>query len=168
MNQIFLSKNLWALVAIGLASLLLANGCGGASAEGITVQTGSLSKSEFIERSGTICKAFRAQFLKGYGSFLEKTGVEGSPAEEETWLREIVEEILLPNYEDGIERISALGAPESYEPEVTTFLNALQHRLDEMEEDPAKLSSSATPFIKVGRIAKSDGLTGCAYILGAG
>jgi hypothetical protein len=151
------------LAAAALAALLLAAGCGGSSDPEITVQSGSLSKAEFIEKADAICKAARTEFLAKYSSFVEahKSDI-GNASKEKVLLEELVESTLSPNVEGQIEQISELGAPSDYAPEVAAFLNAFQKRLDEMRENPSELTSSSRPFEKAENVAKKAGMSICA------
>lgn len=141
---------------------LLAGGCGGGSDE-ISVQTGSLSKAEFIKQADTICKAARTEFLAKYETFVSanKSAI-GNPQQESALIDEVRETILSPNYEGQIEKISALGAPSDYASEVESFLNALQKRLSEINEHPEELDKTPYPFKEPENVAKKVGLKGCA------
>jgi hypothetical protein len=162
MNRYFLSIKRFSSIALALAALSLTAGCGSGDSGEISVETGSLSKAEFIKKADAICEATKNKFSAKYGALLEKHGIGGSKAEEEALIGDIVEQALLPNYEKGIEEISALGAPRSDEEQIASFLNTTQQRLDEIREDPAELSKTPEPFTKAEKIARSYGFEGCA------
>jgi len=163
MYRYFLSIKAFLVLAATLAVVVVAGGCGGASADEITVQTGSLSKAEFIKRANAICEAVRSRFLREYVALYEQKKPKLTGAAPGVWLSEVVDAVLLPNYEQRmIDEISALGAPASEEKEVASFLNSLQQRLDEVHQNPVELTKSPYPFAKPARVAKKYGLTGCA------
>lgn len=166
MHRYFLSIRAFFVLAATLAVVVVAGGCGGSdssSANEVTVQTGSLSKAEFIKRANAICEAVRSRFLREYVAFYEQKKPKLTGAPQGAWLSEVVEAVLLPNYEQRmIGEISVLGAPASEEQEVASFLNSLQQRLDEVHQNPAELTKSPYPFAKPARVAKKYGLTGCA------
>lgn len=146
-----------------LAALLAATGCGGSDGGEVTVQTGDLSKAEFVEKADAVCEAARAEFLAKYGKFL--SAHQGEPNDSQTQekvLGELVESILAPNMEGEISRIGKLGAPEDFAPEVDKFLSALQQRLDEGLEDPRGLTATPTPFIAAETVARKAGMKGCS------
>lgn len=169
MHRYFLSIRTFSLILTAVAVVFVA-GCGGSGGSGggdeITVQTGTLSKAEFIKRADAICAAGRNQFNREYTSFLEENQAviqkASTPSTQSAVTTELVETILLPSYEKWIKEVSTIGAPAGDEKEVAAFLNALQGRLDQIQAQPSELSKSATPFAKPAKLAVSYGLTGCA------
>jgi hypothetical protein len=163
MHRYFLSIGAFLVLAAALAVALVAGGCGGASASEITVQTGSLSKAEFIKRADAICTAARSQFTREYTAFVKKNyKPTSSRSAQEAVANELVESILLPNFEKPIDEISALGAPKGDEQAIASFLNALQQRLEEIHERPLILNKTVTPLARAEKLARAYGLTGCA------
>jgi hypothetical protein len=163
MGGFFLSvRGSW-LSAAALAILLAAGGCGGSdsSAADVTVETGSLSKAQFIKRADAICEANRAQFTREFTAFAQKIQ-RSSKAAQEASNDDPVEKILIPNFQKDINEISNLGAPSGDEQEVGAFLEALGQRLEEIRERPTILEETVTPFAKAEKLAKAYGLTGCA------
>lgn len=156
------------LLAISaLAVLLAVTGCGSSGSDDTTVavavQTGSLSKAEFIKKADAICEAARTEFLAKFKSFANAHVAEFSdPKQREAAFTKVLESNLNPNIEDQIEQISKLGAPGSYAPEVEAFLMALQKRLAKAEEDPLSLISTPYPFKKAEEVAKKAGMQGCS------
>jgi hypothetical protein len=148
-----------------LVALLFAAGCGSSGNSEITVQTGSLSKAAFIKKADAICEAARTEFLAKYTKFLEaKTKIVNSEDQQakEVLLSEILESLLAPNIEGQITKISNLGAPSSYAPEVADFLNALQNRMEKAEDDPRGFTTTPTPFVRAENIARKAAMNGCA------
>jgi hypothetical protein len=170
MGEYFLSiKGVWLLLAAMAA--LLVGGCGGsdnseagASGGEITVETGSLSKAQFIKRADEMCRKDRAQAVREFQAFMSETGqsTQLSPQEEKARLGEVVDTILVPIYEKLIDQLAALGAPEGGEQEVAGFLGAVRRVLDRLEGDPTLLNSLNNPFTPASERARKYGLTGCA------
>jgi hypothetical protein len=158
----FNGRGTFVLVAI-VTTLLLATGCGGSGSSEVTVQTGSLSKAKFIEKADAICKAARTEFLAKYTRFAESHKAElTDPKQQEAFLSEVLESVLGPNVEGEVKRISELGAPSNYAPEVATFLNALERRLDEAHANPSGLTATPTTFKKAEDAARRAGMYGCS------
>jgi hypothetical protein len=153
-----------------MAMLLLGAGCGSSSDSEpteVTVQTGSLSKAEFISRADAICEASRSEFEKKIASFFKAhESTIGQKDKEEALYDDIVETVIGPNFEGEIEQISKIGAPKHYAPEVSSFLNTLQRRLDEVRDNPAEITASSQPFQVAVKAASKAELDGCAESFG--
>src|SRR5215208_5208570 len=126
----FLSiRGLFAIAATGLA-LLLAAGCGdsgddsatgssgdttesssGNTAE-ITVDTGSLSKAAFIKKVEPICRQAMEKFQGQLGAVYEGSRDNPRKPTELSAEEEYFETDFAETFEDMIDRISALGAPQ--------------------------------------------------------
>jgi hypothetical protein len=160
-----------ALLAAMLAGLLI-GGCGGGSdGSTVTVQTGSLSRTEFVEKADAICKAARTEFLTKYENLLKQHKSElfakdATKEKQDAVIGEVVDSVLTPNMEGEIARIGELGAPKSYASEVTAFLEALQTKLEEVQDDHSILGSTQFPFKKAEDVARRAGLYGCAESFG--
>lgn len=146
---------------------LVVSGCGGdssgTSASEVTVETGSLTKAEFAQRADAICSAVRSQFGREYTAQVRNAGKLATQGDQEAFLEETIQKLVLPNYEKGVvDRIATLGAPAGYAPQVSEFLEALQQRLAEIDEEPKKLINTAFPFSKASKAAEAAGLEGCA------
>lgn len=155
----------WFAAVAALLLALAAAGCGSSSSDEVTVQTGSLSKAEFIEKADAICEAARTEFLAKYTKFLEahKSVVNGGDKEgQEALLGEILESILAPNIEGQVTQISKLGAPKDFAPEVEKFLNALEERMSKAQDNPQGFTTTPTPFVQAENIARQATMNGCA------
>jgi len=154
------------LLAAAIAALVLLVGCGGGSSDSeVTVQTGTLSKAEFVEKADAICEAARKEFLAKYSSFVlaHKSVISSGDEEKEiALLSEAIDTLLTPNIEGQVEQIGGLGAPSAYAPRAASFLNALQERLDELQANPPELTATTTPFKKAEDAAEKAGMQGCA------
>jgi ABC-type Fe3+-hydroxamate transport system substrate-binding protein len=162
-----LSTGRFLLLIAALAALLTVAGCGGSSGDEVTVQTGSLSKTDFIAKADAVCKAARTEFIAKFEAFgkAHKSELSRGTVADKV-LSEILEVVVIPNFEGQIEQISKLGAPKSYAPEAAAFLNALQKRLDEAGNDPSLLNSSPFPFKNAEEVARRAGMNGCAESFG--
>lgn len=160
------------VLAIAALAALLVVGCGSSSGDPeVTVQAGSLSKAEFTEKADAICKAARTEFLAKYELFLKDHNSEvisshTTKAEQEALTSEIIESIVTPNFEGLITKISELGAPKAYAPEASAFLEALQGKLEKVQEQPAALGTTSFPFKGAEDAARRAGMYGCAESFG--
>lgn len=157
------------LAAAAIAALVLLAGCGSSSDPEITVQTGSLSKAEFVEKADAICAAARREFLAKYSSLVlahKSVIASGDEEREVALLGEAVDTLLAPNVEGQIEQIGELGAPSADAPKTTLFLEALQERLGELQANPAELTATTTPFKRAEDAAKRVGMQDCAESFG--
>jgi hypothetical protein len=170
MEEYFLSIRRYSVPFLAALLAMVGAGCsgggeGGRPAASASLETGSLSKGQFIVRADAICKAARNQFNKEYVASYKKAN-PSSTDDERSWLEKMIETILLPNYEKRIDEIKSLGAPRGDKKEVGAFLDALQHRLQEFQEEPSELTKTAYPFKSVTKVAAAYGLKGCAESLG--
>jgi len=174
MQRFFLSIRAFFLIAAVLSLLLVTGGCGGGdSATGssgdsgeVTVETGSLSKAEFITQADTLCKASRAKFDRAFNNRAQGFQSASSSQEQAVWLEGIVDDIFLPTYESLIAKIGSLGAPSADEEQVTAFLLATQEAVDNARENPVDTFDRLTPFNRAIKLATAYGLAGCAESLG--
>jgi hypothetical protein len=174
MDQFFLSTRA-SLLLSALAALFIASGCGGSNGSGgdVEVQTGSLTKAQFVEQADQICEESRARVDKNYAALLKKTtkllkatGSKPSPEALGVLQKEAVETILLPTYEKMIDQISSLGAPASDQDQIATFLGTEQEKLEEASEEPSDPFVHVHFFTPVTKLAEAYGMTGCAGSLG--
>lgn len=177
MNRYFLSIRAFSLVCSLLlaliASALLVAGCGGSSQGSsgdvapseITVETGTLSKAQFIQRADAICEDNRNQFTRTFNAYIKNHKLGGSPVTELAFIGGVVRNVLMPIYGDQVEEIGSLGAPASDKAKVTAFLKALQNRLYAIRGNPTLFARTITPFKAAEDLANSYGLTGCAESL---
>jgi hypothetical protein len=152
------------LTCTGLA-LVLGNGCGGSSdASGgspVTVQTGSLSKAEFIKRADAICEASRKQYVAEYKNFTEKNE-KAFTSNRAAIIKRLADEVMVPNYEKRIEEIAALGAPAADSAEVAAYVRAVEGALRRVRREPVKVSESLnTVFAPIAIAAQRYGIQSC-------
>lgn len=146
--------------------LVLGSGCGGSSStsesSSVTVQTGSLSKAEFIKRADAICEASRKQFVAEYKNFAEKNEKAFSSNRADT-IRRLANEVMIPNYEKRIEEIAALGAPVADSAKVAAYIRVVEGALQKVRREPVRVSESLnTVFAPIAIAAQHYGIQSCA------
>lgn len=166
-----MSLRITALLALALATGLIAAGCGDdddetttsptttttAGATGATGATGEpLSKEEFIAQADAICKAGDKEIDAAGEEFFSEGGSPGQ-AEEETFITETV----IPNVQGQVDGIAALAPPEGDEDEVQAIVDAAQQAIDDVEADPSVLGTQGDPFAEANQLAQDYGLKVC-------
>lgn len=157
--------------------LLLAAGCGGSdssddgatTAADVTVETGSLSKAQFIQEASEACKSNRAKFTRELTDFIKLAGektAKVSAGNEKKIGNEIqtsmVKTIFIPDFEQLVSELTELGAPSGDEEQVTALVQAIQQTLDKAKKEPTEVVKQLTPFGQAIKIATAYGLTVCA------
>lgn len=159
-------------------ALLLAAGCGdsddsatgssdgGGSTEEITVETGSLSKAAFIKKVEPICRKASERFQTQLQAVFEESGDNPRKPTEITAEQEYYETDFAETYENLIDEISALGAPQGDEQEIAAYLEAVQKGIDEAAEDPEAFNQAFLEaqgsFKETPKLTKAYGLNGCS------
>lgn len=169
----FLSIRGILVIAGVLSALLLVAGCGsdeddatGSSGGGeVTVETGSLSKAEFIKQANAVCAKGREQLEKKAAAFLEEAGENPAKPSEGSPEVEFLEETYIPSFEQQIDDVSAIGAPAGDEKEIGAFLQALQDTLDKAAEEPQGIITGGITLDKAAKLASAYGLKNCAVFL---
>jgi hypothetical protein len=169
-----LSNTGWFLiVATALAAVLLVAGCGDgddSSASGsaetsesteITVESGSLSKAQFIEKADAVCEKGRKKFERLLGDFISSAEANESSSGQQAQAKALVNSVFAPIYEEQIDEISSLGAPSGDEDEVEAVLKAIQQDIDKGKEDPLKYVRSENIFAGSTKPARAYGFTYC-------
>jgi hypothetical protein len=155
-----------AIACAGLA-LALGTGCGadsssnGAQNSPVEVQTGSLSKAEFIKRADAICEEQRKKYSVAYVAY-------ATQHEKQFWVRraattsDLTATVLVPNYEKRIEELASLGAPPSDKDQMTAFLRAFEDSLQAAHEHPVTSTTSLERILtKPYEAEQRYGLQGC-------
>jgi hypothetical protein len=152
------------LLAGGLLSVLLVAGCGGGSSDGAGEgTTSSLSKAEFVKQADAACvkrqEEARGEFI-AYGERVSKSGE--TTAEKEAHVATVAETIVMPELQQEIEDIRALGAPKGKEGEVEALLVALEEGVDKARAHPKRsIVESAKLLEPAGELARNLGLKIC-------
>ena len=128
MNKAFL-----AAIAALVALTALVAGCGGG--DETTDETVTLTKTEFIKQGDAICKQGNDESEKEAEEFAEDNDFKLEKASKKQ-LEEAVGEVLVPNLEQQIEELDALGAPEGDEDKVEAIIVSLEEATGEIEDDP--------------------------------
>lgn len=169
MQEYFSSIRVFALGFAAIAVVLIIAGCGGgngpeaaANSEPIAIETGSLSKAEFVDRANEICEKDKGEFLAEYQSLLKNA--ETSSGELNT--EQLVNDAFVPTYEKLIGEISDLGSPPGDEETITKLLRTLQSELDLARRHPSKAFDSLSPLPRAVKAAEAYGLEGCAGSFG--
>lgn len=174
MERYFLStKRFLPLIAAVAALMLAATGCGGeadsgSAAAGITtvdVETGSLSKAEFIEQADAICEeASKKVQLAGQAFVASVTSRDSTGKALKTEGPKFLNDVFIPAYEEEVEEVSALGAPSGDAQEVTALLEVIQKGLAEAAEEPVKYLQDPDPFPGASRLARAYGFETCGKL----
>jgi len=151
-------RKFW-LIGVALTAILVA-ACGSSGA--ISVDTSSMSEAEFVKRADGTCGTLRTEFERQFAGFDKNHSVKQSGSEDK-WAEEVVNDVVVPTYgEEWIDKLSAIGAPSAEKEEFVAFLEELDQRVGQLQEDPHELVKSPYPFARVAKLAKKAGLKGCA------
>jgi hypothetical protein len=163
MRQFFLSIRGFCLLSVATAALLV-GGCGGSDSDEITVETGALSKAEFVTQTNKLCGETKARFERELNAASRNSGAL-TPAGLSSSAIEAIMDVLVQDYEKLIDEISSLGAPKQDQKQVEAFLGAMQETLDGAVEDPKKTYENPNVFEKAPKLAAAYGLKTCAETL---
>jgi hypothetical protein len=174
MEQYFLSIKRFCAAGVALIVVsFLAIGCGGGgdgdgseagadTSDGVTVETGSLTKAQFVKKADKICIDTKGHFERQAATL----GKSIAPGEiTPRVIASLVKSTLIPDYEELIAQIGSIGAPSGDEEQIATFLNAVQETIDYAGENPEKAFESLNLFAKASKLAKEYGLSGCSVSL---
>jgi hypothetical protein len=162
------SKKLCLGLIVILVGLFVA-GCGGggdedsqAASEEVSVDTGTLSKTEFIKQADGICQKGNEEVQAGVEAVVQKYGKQ-EYAEPLLVAKapELVNTVLAPSFEKQIDQILDLGAPEGDEAEVSGILTAMSDIVDDAEERPKDFARNSDPFQASAQLAQNYGLKVC-------
>jgi len=166
MTQNFLSvRSFFCLLA--LAAVLALAGCGDSedSSDGpVTVETGSLTKEEFIEEADTICAETTEKVQKAGERYSQERNSSSQAAIAEQ-LGQFVKNDLVPNFEEQIDQIAALGAPAGDEAKITRMLKELQKGLDDAQANPSEIFlKPSKSFEKAAELGQAYGFARCGTL----
>jgi hypothetical protein len=178
MNGYFLSIWRFFILIGAVAALLLSSGCGGgggqtttvADAGGrISVETGSLSKTDFVKQVNELCSETKSQFEQRATALAKLATANGQKELQFNHhnVGALVAGAIAPSYEGMIRKIRVLGAPSGDEEGVAAFLNAIQKDLNEAKKHPvaAFRANEGSPFVESAKQATAYGLSGCVETL---
>jgi hypothetical protein len=152
-------------------SVAVAAGCGSdggsttanvPSSEPVSVETSSLTKTEFVKQAEAVCRRERAKMGKELQALTNSLG--GTPSQKVT-VNKAMDPILIPGVEAHVQQIRALGAPSGDEQQVEQLLAAMQEGVKTAEDE-----SSLKDFIQFTRffhhfdqLAEKYGVGGCSF-----
>jgi hypothetical protein len=152
-----LNKAFLAAIAALVALTALVAGCGGG--DDTTDETVTLTKTEFIKQGDAICKQGNDESEKEAEEFAEDNDFKLEKASKEQ-LEEAVGEVLVPNLEQQIEELDALGAPEGDEDKVKAIIVSLEEATGEIEDDPG-IVFQGDVLKKPSKLAEEYGFKDC-------
>src|SRR5262245_15779430 len=137
------------LAALLLALGSIAAGCGDDGNDDETDATDTaveetLSEDEFAQQANEICKQGEAELNQAFED------LQGPPGDG------FIRETLIPNVQNQIDEIQALGPSE----QVSQTLDEAEQVLADLEADPSKIEG-ADPFADVNKQLRAEGLTVC-------
>jgi hypothetical protein len=165
---------MWSYRNIGALAVffvvLVVGGCGGGASDSTgggnagassdvsdaSSTTPSGASATFIRQANNLCTRTIAKIqLQGKKVFGETSG----PGEAPIFGRRLIHEVLIPNFNDEISGIRALGDPAAKTPEVEEILAAIKGIVEYLETHPH--SEKFYPYRKAERLADAYGLTSC-------
>jgi hypothetical protein len=155
-----LNKPVIGLLAALVAVAVIVAGCG--SSSDTTESTASISKAEFLKQGNAICAAGNKEINEGFEKFAKENNL-GHKEPSEAQFEELTTTVFAPSVSKQINEVRALGAPEGEEAEVEEFLGNAQEALEELKEEPSRISAEGEeePFFTVNKEAHAIGLTAC-------
>jgi hypothetical protein len=151
------------LVALALS----AAGCGdddnASGASVVTVETGSLSKQQFIKKVNKLCLDEQTKLYKETVDTL-KAGSKAGARPSNDLYKKTLNTLFIPGMEAQVKEIQAIGAPPGDETEIERILTSLQGALEKgrtlPKSETVKLQQLLTPG---GKMAKKYGIGNCAF-----
>ncbi|WP_026911298.1 hypothetical protein [Patulibacter minatonensis] len=138
---------------VGFALVLA--GCGGSDDDK------GLSKADYIKQADAICQKGDDAQNKALQSALQALGTDSPSAEQQA---KLASEIAVPNIENQLKEIKALGTPKESGDEAKALLTSLEDATAKVKADPSTIvndGSGPSPFADANAKAKAFGLTVC-------
>jgi hypothetical protein len=143
-----------AAIAAVAAIAVAGAGCGGGDDDSSTT---ALSKDEFVTQANQIC----ADGNDKVDAAAKDVFSSGQPSQDD--VNSFVTDTVIPNIQDQIDQIRALGIPEGDEDQVNAILDSAQSDIDAAKEDPTIISDAkGDPFKETNKLAAAYGLNECA------
>jgi hypothetical protein len=142
-------------LVLSAATVSLAAGCGGDSADDTTATEASISKSEFISQADAICKQGNQAINEAFGAI-----PKGASRDE---LTAVVSDTVVNESQGMIDQIKALGAPQDDEDQVDAILSAAQEATDSVVADPSQVvdRKAPDPYAETNKLSDEYGLSEC-------
>lgn len=147
-----------ALVAAGLAVVLLVAGCGDDSSS----SANSISKEEFIAKADAICEQGTGRMEAGLVKFLTDGGKIQKPSQADN--EKFIVTVLTPSLRREIKELRALGVPDGDEEKVEAMITSLEDGLITAEDNPQIVAAGSTDIVFgiASRLAGELGIETCA------
>lgn len=156
-------RNLVAVLAFAVAPTTLASGCGGSS-DTVEVQTGLLSKAEFIKKADAVCLKGQERGARDLASYMSKNHITLTGPLPDAVAAGLFGSVIEPTYQREITEISELGAPNKDAKQVAAMLEAIEAGLTKGQRDPAGAISRNELVPSAGELARAYGLTECGEV----
>jgi hypothetical protein len=140
--------------AIALFAIALAAGCGGDDDSSASAEN---PKAEFVKSANAVCKKTIAEIQAGGSKIYNEFGGAG---EEKEFAERVIEKILVPGFEEQIQKIRSLEIPTGDEAQVNAIFTAMRKFMRQLESHPA--AEEFYPYRKAEALADRYGLTFCA------
>ena len=139
-----------------LAAGALVTGCGGGGDDNSTTAASTdtsgqtITKADFLQQGNQICKEGNDQMNQQ-----RQPDQNSSQAE----VADYVQSTIVPNVQNQIDQLKALGAPAGDEDQVNKILADAQAALDKLKSNPSSISDNT--FAQANQEAHAYGLTEC-------
>jgi hypothetical protein len=141
-------KGIYGAVLMGMATVLVAVGCGGSG------EAETLTRFDFVKQANAICSSAQSEREEA----LEQA-TEGNAKPEK---KALVTEVILPTIQQMAEELEDLGRPKDDEKEVQAIVSAFEGGVQKVEANAgADLAADVAAFSHADELAQEYGLTEC-------
>jgi hypothetical protein len=153
-------RRIWnAPILLAVTIALVLGGCGGDD-DGGEIQTGDVTKGEYIAQANEICTRFDTQLSEAASAYFQELDLGPNEQPSRDQIAQFAEAEVIPVVQDQIDELRDLEAPEGHAPQLTKIYDSAQEVIDEASENPAILGTGQ-PFAETDRLARDYGLTAC-------
>lgn len=117
-------------LCLAIAIAAAAVGCGGSDEDSSAASDSPLTKTEFIKQAEEVCNQARGNLSGAFTAYLKKH--ENSSLSKEEVFADMMQTVLLPTIEKGIEGLEELEPPPADKARIEAFLVAQQKGVDSM------------------------------------
>jgi hypothetical protein len=160
-------RGFWAVAAACLALTAMAiSGCGSsdsgstAAATSESAGSGPLTKKEFVAQANQICQEHLKEKDKAVTTALKELPRQAVQNPNSKALAIFVEQTVIPPYEELIEQLGQLNAPQGEEAAVGKIMTKYEASMKLIEAQPAK-AVTKNPFVSADEAAEAYGLESC-------
>jgi hypothetical protein len=144
-----------ALLAGVLVVGIVVAGCGGGDSS-----AASITKAEFIKKADAACEKGEKEIEKDFAAYSKSHENLKEPTKDD--YSELVDAVFVPNAEQELDEIQALGAPTGDEEQIDTMLEARKESIAAAENEPEQaVTNSSSLFGESSQLAKAYGLKVC-------